>query len=95
MDKKRTPSKARQPARAAKKKSKVLEFLVDLAEKKTLQTRFIKDPHETMKNAGITPAQRKAFVSGDLTKIKKLFPGGKVHLPPNTTIKCTLIVIKF
>jgi hypothetical protein len=48
-----------------------------------------------MTEAGLTPRQQKALMSGDLARIRNLFPGAKIHLPPNTTIKCTLIVIKF
>ena len=74
---------------------KVLDFLARLAEDNDLQVRFKTEARGTMKEAGISTTHQEALLSGDLERIKGLLPGGKIHLPPNTVIKVTLIVIKF
>ena len=78
-----------------KKTSKSLDFLVQLAKSKKLQASFESDPHAAMKAANLNSKERKAFLSGDSNAIRKVMPGKQIHLPPNTTIKVTLIVIKF
>jgi hypothetical protein len=85
------PSKAKKSA----KPSRVLGFLVDLADSKNLQAQFQTDPRKAMTGAGLLTREQTALLSGDLDRISRLFPGRKIHLPPNTVIKVTLIVIKF
>src|SRR5437870_10175248 len=83
------------PADKTKKASRPLDFLVQLAKSKKVQASFERDPHAAMKAANLNSKERKALLSGDSNSIRKVMPGSKIHLPPNTTIKVTLIVIKF
>lgn len=48
-----------------------------------------------MAAAGLAAREQKAILSGDVDQIRRVMPGAKIRLPPNTTIKITLIVIKF
>lgn len=79
--------------KAVQRRSKALTFLVRLAESKSLQKRFERDPRKVMRIEGVSMPHQRVLLSGDVGRIQKTFSAAR--LPPNTTIKVTLIVIKF
>jgi hypothetical protein len=95
MAKKRTVGKKSRQGKRRARRSRLLDFLVQIPESAELQAKLESDPESTMQSFGLSASERKALMSGDIEKIRRVMPGAKINLPPNTTIKITLIVIKF
>jgi hypothetical protein len=91
------PTQAKKSATASDKAAstrKFLDFLVRLAEEKNLLEAFEKDPVAAMKKAGLTPAQRKALLGGNLAQIRFHIRHVAICLPTKPPNCFELILIK-